>query len=261
MISSPWQKPFRGMQLNRAHHLARGMVGCWVMNEATGDKVFDLSGNGNYGTITDANWVHSGLNFNSNSDMVTVIKDSTIEPQNLTIKAIVKVTESELYHVIIDKAYTSHADPYYSYHLRITNENQIYFVVIGTTTAEINQLNLDYAFTIGKTYDIAATYDGVVLKIYINGILIGSNSSAVTIAYHNTDLLIGQFRNFTTDIDIQIDTVLLYNRSLLADEIKKLYQEPYCIFQQPISPASLYYEAVAAEANPYWYYQMLRRRN
>lgn len=45
-------KPIRGTQLNKTHPLAKGMVGCWLMNEGTGDKIGDLSGNQRHGTLT-----------------------------------------------------------------------------------------------------------------------------------------------------------------------------------------------------------------
>jgi hypothetical protein len=46
----PILKPIRGLQLNKSHPLARGLVGCWLLNEGTGHKVFDLSGNSNTAT-------------------------------------------------------------------------------------------------------------------------------------------------------------------------------------------------------------------
>jgi hypothetical protein len=41
-------KPARGEQINKSRLLARGLVGCWMMNEGTGDKVFDLTGSIRY---------------------------------------------------------------------------------------------------------------------------------------------------------------------------------------------------------------------
>ena len=49
----PILKPIRGSHLNRSHPLAHGLVGCWLFNEATGKKLFDLSGNDNSGTFID----------------------------------------------------------------------------------------------------------------------------------------------------------------------------------------------------------------
>jgi len=39
-------KPTRGSLFNKSHPLARGLVGYWLLSEGSGNKVFDLSGNG-----------------------------------------------------------------------------------------------------------------------------------------------------------------------------------------------------------------------
>ena len=31
--------------------MTASLIGCWLMNEGSGDRVFDLSGNGNIGTF------------------------------------------------------------------------------------------------------------------------------------------------------------------------------------------------------------------
>jgi len=47
-------KPRLFIKPNLGHPLARGLVGYWLMNEGSGNKVFDLSGNGNTGTFTNS---------------------------------------------------------------------------------------------------------------------------------------------------------------------------------------------------------------
>ncbi len=51
MIVSPYQQPFRGLQINRTHPLARKLIGCWPFNDGTGKKTWDYSGNANKGTL------------------------------------------------------------------------------------------------------------------------------------------------------------------------------------------------------------------
>ena len=52
ILKKGWlQKPPLGVQINRAHPLARGLIGCWLFNEGGGDKVYDLSGYCNHGTL------------------------------------------------------------------------------------------------------------------------------------------------------------------------------------------------------------------
>ena len=54
------QKPPRGTQLDFGHPLARGLVGGWTFNEASGGTTNDISGYANKGTLTGgATWVSS----------------------------------------------------------------------------------------------------------------------------------------------------------------------------------------------------------
>jgi len=57
------QKPQLGVQLNHKHPLAKGLIGCWIMNEATGDIVLDSGRYDYHGTNNGAIWVPDGLNF------------------------------------------------------------------------------------------------------------------------------------------------------------------------------------------------------
>ncbi|UCE49956.1 MAG: hypothetical protein JSW47_07325, partial [Phycisphaerales bacterium] len=53
----PPVKPIRGIQLNRTHPLAKALIGCWLFNEGSGDRVSDLSGNRRTGTLVNgASW-------------------------------------------------------------------------------------------------------------------------------------------------------------------------------------------------------------
>ncbi len=43
MIDILNQKPLLGRQINWAHPLARGLVGCWLFNEGSGNRVYDIA--------------------------------------------------------------------------------------------------------------------------------------------------------------------------------------------------------------------------
>ena len=52
-LADEWiQKPPLGIQIDWSNPITKGLVGCWLFNEGSGDKVYDLSGNGNTGTLT-----------------------------------------------------------------------------------------------------------------------------------------------------------------------------------------------------------------
>ena len=62
MQLNTFQQPFRGLQINRTHPLAKNLIGYWVCNDGTGKKVWDYSGNGNQGTLegTAPTWTAGG---------------------------------------------------------------------------------------------------------------------------------------------------------------------------------------------------------
>ena len=56
-------KPQLGVQLNHKHPLARGLIGCWMMNESSGNLVADSSPERHNGTNSGASWIPHGLEF------------------------------------------------------------------------------------------------------------------------------------------------------------------------------------------------------
>ncbi len=62
MQLNTFQQPFRGLQINRTHPLARDLIGYWICNDGTGKKVWDYSGNANQGTLegTAPVWIAGG---------------------------------------------------------------------------------------------------------------------------------------------------------------------------------------------------------
>jgi len=76
-------KPPLGVQLIPGHPMNRGLVGWWLMNEGTGGTIYDLRGNGNYGTLEgDTHWVSGQhgpcLSFDGGGDYVDVTSSSLL---------------------------------------------------------------------------------------------------------------------------------------------------------------------------------------
>ena len=253
MFTSPWQKPFRGMQINKAHPLARGLVGCWVVNEASGDTVFDLSGNGNNGTINGADWVADGLDFvAANSDYVSMPDSSSLDITGaLTLSLIYKSSSlSGDDGGLISKS--SDSQKYFasvgnkSYEIGILN-NVIYFQISnGSSQSNANGSCSSWSED-GNTHNIVATWDGTTnangIKIYVDGVVTYQGTSAITsIQALASDFDIGGYGQ-TFNFNGNIASARVYNRTLSPDEVAYLHREPYAMIQQPISPASLFYEA------------------
>jgi len=256
MSSAPWQKPFRGMQIDKAHPLSRGLVGCWVMNESTGDKLFDLSGNGNHGTNNGADWAPDGLDFvAANDDYISMSDSSTLDITGaLTLLLIYKssVLPGDDAGLIskssdVQKYFGSTAQKVYE--IGILN-NIIYFSISsGTVQCNVNGDCSAWSED-GNTHRIIATWDGTTdangMKIYVDGVLSYQGTSTITsIQTITSEFDIGGYGQ-TWNHNGNIASAKVYNRALSPSEVAYINREPYAMFQQPISPASLYYEAIAA---------------
>ena len=66
---APGQKPLVGTQINWGHPLSKGLVGAWVINEGSGDRIYDASGNQNdLSSIGSPQRNGGNLEFNGSSD-------------------------------------------------------------------------------------------------------------------------------------------------------------------------------------------------
>ncbi len=55
-----FQKPLLGEQIKRVYPVTRSLLGAWILNAGTGDRVLDYSGNGNNGLLnSNTAWISS----------------------------------------------------------------------------------------------------------------------------------------------------------------------------------------------------------
>ncbi len=82
-------------------------------------------------------------------------------------------------------------------------------------------------FLPGTWYHVVGTYDGSVMKLYVNGQLENSTPATGNIFISSTmKWIIGAFNSGTDAFfDGIIDDVRIYNRPLSADEVKQLFKE------------------------------------
>ena len=247
MFTSPWQKPFRGMQINKAHPLAKGLVGCWVMNEATGDKVFDLSGNGNNGIITGSDWVADGLDFGATGDNTKYI--------SISASQIINLPTNDEFSIVIDATPNYDADATSAFVAWGGTDDLIYYPNdssagsggtrvywrdvginhINYAGANLNGIRTQYSYTSLQSNQIG----------YQDGIQIGSSNLSTSGAGPFSSFRIGNWADGAQAFGGGIHFVYLYNRVLSPEDVAWLNREPYAMFVHLISPASLYYEAGA----------------
>ncbi len=81
---------------------------------------------------------------------------------------------------------------------------------------------------------VAGTYDGQTVRLYINGIEVDSNTAPSgdlqTISANDGFFISERLGQQDREFNGTIDHVMLFNRALSASEIALLYREPFCMF-------------------------------
>ncbi|WP_164821530.1 LamG domain-containing protein [Paenibacillus koleovorans] len=213
-----------------------GLMLHWKMNESSGTTAADASGNGYTGTVANgALWasgvVGNAISLDGTNDYVSRA-DSSSQPLDgmsaMTLSAWVNFAQlppTGKYAVVAGKDISGA-----SYRLTVNASGSLTFAVAtvnngwyttGTTATASTRLAAN------AWYLVSGSYDGTVVRIYVNGKLDGTGSSAISGAIFNSasDFHVG--RSSAANIDYlngKVDEVRLYNRALLESELLQLYR-------------------------------------
>jgi hypothetical protein len=209
--------------------LSSGLVANWTFDDGTAR---DSSPNGNNGTVTGAcasvpGRVNSALALNGG--YVSVPDSPSLNPTSqLTITAWYNPVSftGNGNNPIVDKGFTSHSPPFYQYHLGVTGDQYgggatFQFEVAAGGSASGASTPSGF-WTAGNWYHVAGTYDGAVVRLYVNGSLVASAPASGAIPAYGRPLELGQFSNLNDPLPGTIDEVRIYNRALTQDEIVQL---------------------------------------
>jgi len=247
----PVLKPTRGLRLNKSHPLARGLVGCWLMNEGSGNKVFDLSGNRKTGSlVADTHFVPGkfgpALSFDGDDSVDCGNMGITSYP--LTILAWGKADAITAGHCLAGFVDASAENQ----QLRIDFIHGIpdrarIFWYSGSPVDIYSQSTL----STGIWYQLVGVFVSDTEKhLYLNGVLEKTETTSYTIPTGLNKLGIGRALDNTPSGGFNgiIDHVMIYNRILSSSEIALLYREPFCMFKDPAEIALLGgYQSVGGE--------------
>jgi hypothetical protein len=240
-----WQKPPLGIQLNVAHPLARGLVGCWVLNEAKGSIIYDLSRNDHCGTITaGATWKGSVLSFNGASKVNIANPEQLQILGDLTLISKVRVYSFPVSNAAIliyrgdNVGEGDEADNIlYAMHVETTGQLRAFWEY--NVGSNVIVTSAGAAATVGEwaTLVIVRSADGTAVTFFVDGVQFESTTTGKTRATGggNGIVTMGYEPNGATGwafLNGAIEYSFIYNRALSASEIAWHYCEPYSMFRQ-----------------------------
>ena len=198
-----------------------GLIGAYSFNEGVGSIAGDASGNSHTGTVTGATWTTSGkyggtLNFDGTNDLVTVADSAALDlTTGMTLSAWVHPTALSTWRTVLLKersgglVYALYASDQASHPNTYINIGGSDFESTGPTALPLNVWN-----------NLAATYDGSALRVYINGVQVSSRPVAGSLLSSTGALRIGGNSVWGEYFQGLIDEVRIYSRVLTAAEIQ-----------------------------------------
>lgn len=227
-------KPRLFRKPNLSHPLAKGLVGCWLMNEGGGGKGYDLSGSGYHGTLeADTHFVAgkfgSALSFDGTGDYFSFANKLYLGEFTISVW----FNPAKMTTMICGAN-----DAYHQY------------IAFNTTTNIRVDIGVSKNFTVptitlNKWHHLVITRDGSGdIRVYLNSV-----ESTTGAQNDGTTLEVTDFGNaYPTEsyfYEGLFDHAMIYNYALSASEITKLYIDPFAMFEQ--DPIELWTAAMAGE--------------
>ena len=242
----PLSKPIRFIQINPSHPLARGLTGCWLMNETTGEIIADSgpyrnNGSFQYSTTAPAwkpgkygstlefgyeRFIHCGtgkFGWDTSNEISVVASVNQSASQTNTLFA-----RSGFVRPCRLSAYTSGRFKWWIY------TDGIDCAINSTSTHPVDG---------SEFVHVAGTWRAGDGRIYVNGTQeAGESSSSGNLSFVNDSQQVGiggtyEGSNYLYCFNGKIEYVFVYNRVLSAEEIRWLYQQPFAMFARSINPA------------------------
>ena len=203
-----------------------GLVAAYGFNAGSGSSVADSSAAGNTGSLSGATWSAAGrygsaLSFDGVNDWVTTPDASSLDLTTaMTLEAWVRPSALGGWRTVMAKERTGGV--VYGLYADQAGARPLGQVFIGS---ERNAAGTA-ALPLNAWTHLAATYDGAVLRLYVNGVLAGSISVSGAMAASTGVLRIGGNSIWGEWFAGLIDEVRVYNRVLTASEIQQDMQSP-----------------------------------
>ena len=203
-----------------------GLVGAWAFGEGAGTTTADASGNGNVGTVTSASWSTQGrhgnaLSFNGTNSMVRVASAASLNLGSaMTLSAWIQPTVSQSGWRTILQRETD------AYHLNSSTSTPMRPAGGGTFGTSTPIVVGPTANPVNTWTHVALTYDGTILRLYVNGTQVATNNVTGAIQSTTNPLSIGGNAPYGEHFQGLIDEVRVYNRALAQTDIQADMNSP-----------------------------------
>ena len=226
----------KGQQFSSSlkHTTGDELVGEWLFNECSGTVANDSSGFNNTGTLTNfpvAGWptdspynTGCSLLFDGVNDYVDVGNGSSLYPDKITVEAWAKLDTVGGRKVIASS--DDGVNRNWALYFNPSNDDAgiLRFFVFYSGTYKIKDYTIP-GLRSDKWYHLAGTADGTEIRIFVDGVDVGSPSLYTGIITKDpVSVKIGK-GSYPEYIDGQIDNVRIYSKALNSAQIQKHYEE------------------------------------
>jgi chitodextrinase len=217
-----------------------GLIAAFSFDEGAGTGVPDLSGHGNDGSISGATWTSAGyfggaLSFTGSSKVVVADNPSLDLTTGVTLEAWVRPsTVTGGWRDVIYKG----NDTYY---LEATTPSGVPAAGLTLASAGNSNTYAPSALAVNTWTHLAQTFDGSVVRLYVNGVQVASQNRSGTLVTSTYPLEIGGDSIYGQYFQGLIDEVRVYNVARTAVQIQGDMAAPLAATTPVVSlsPASL----------------------
>ena len=208
---------------NSAGAASGGLVAAYSFDSGSGSVLSDVSGNGRHGTISGAVWTSAGrsggaLSFDGVNDLVTVADAASLDlTKGMTLEAWVRPTASGSWRTVVTKEESGNL--VYGLFSNSDTSQSSSIVSIGSKKTQ-DIVRAPSGLALSTWTHLATTFDGLVLRVYVNGSQVASRSVVGAIRRSARPLRIGGNNVWPEWFKGQLDDLRIYNRALSASELQ-----------------------------------------
>jgi len=245
------------------------LIGYWPFNGNANDE----SGNGNNGTVFGAtldtnrygdtssaySFDYSSASFGSRNNEIYIEDTSILDMTKITVSVWVKPAEyywsgNPAKSIILNRYEGGYSNPNGQvWGLQLDQNNIRVFLLEASTSNTQNSINLTSITTIPLNVwsHLLFTYDSSQLKLYIDGSLVSSVSSNLSLnTQGSSGISIGESRQangYFHPFSGNIDDIAIWKRALDSTEIQNLYSGSACTYYDTVTTQITVYDTIITQ--------------